>query len=1030
MWAFFVHHNRFSYLLIAALIATGFYAITVTPKESSPEVQIPIGIVTTILPGAPAADVEALVTNEIERGLAGSLTDVKKITSTSRESVSSVVVEFNASADIDTSIDELKSKVDALQPELPDTAEDSVVTEVDFVDQPIMSIAVAAPVDPYSLALLAREIERELEALPGISKVVPVGAPEREVSVVVRQNSLAQFGLTLQDVTGGLALANRTFPVGQIVSDGVSYNVAFEGDISDASLVAQVPIGERGGQPIYLRDVAEVIDGVSDPATQARLSIGGKPSETAISFDVYKQRGNDITRVTDALVERLDELQQPGALLDGHAVEVPYNAGADIKKDLVNLSSSGLQTVALVMIVLFLTIGWREALIAGASVPLSFLIGFIGLYYSGNTINFLSLFALILGVGILVDSGIVMVEGINRRMKENPTIDKKEAALLAVNEFASPLISGTLTTVVMFSGLFVISGIIGQFISSIPFTLIFILLASLFVALGVLPLLSATFLHRRNTSDFEVKQLEASHKVESWYRKHLSSILDNPKSEKKFIRNIRIALFIAILLPIVGVVEVIFFPQSDIDFMYAEVELPVGTVRETTDVTLRQVEEVLYKDDSVKLFLATVGGGSQFGSGGSDARLGNIFIVLKEDRDVTSSEVVARLQKEVQGISTGKVVVSQPNNGPPTGSAISITFRGDDLGTLTDTSVEAAQLLNTIPGVTNIQTSASRNGTEYVLTLNKDRVAALGLTPQSVSAIARAAVYGTDATTLTTLTDEIDVVVKLQLASTETIDPHATNEVTISALSALPVTTPAGTIVPLGSLVDISLRESSSAITHTDGEREMSVSADVLPGVNSRDVQAEFLTMLEEKLAMPEGVTMSSAGESDDSNKAFMEMLLALIVGVLLMFGVIVYEFNSFLHTRYVLSILPYSLIGIFAGLAITQNPLSFPSLMGFIALSGIVVNNSILLIDMMNAERRKYPNKSIRDVVLDAATSRLRPILLTTTTTVVGMIPLALAGDTWGPLAYAVMFGLFFSVIITLVLIPIIYHRKPGELT
>ena len=298
----------------------------------------------------------------------------------------------------------------------------------------------------------------------------------------------------------------------------------------------------------------------------------------------------------------------------------------------------------------------------------------------------------------------------------------------------------------------------------------------------------------------------------------------------------------------------------------------------------------------------------------------------------------------------------------------------------------------------------------------------------TISQTLRSSVYGTDATSLTSIDDDIDVVVKLNLSGDPIVDAQKTNTATVAALENITLNTPTGEKVLLSSLVETNLRESSSVISHDDNERVISISASLTSDGNIGETNTSFLAALEAENLLPEHVSLEIGGETEESNKAFIEMGLALIVGVILMLAVLVLQFNSFLHTRYVLSILPYSLIGIFAGLAITQLPLSFPSIMGFIALSGIVVNNSILLIDQMNNNRREFPFKSVEENVIDAAVSRLRPILLTTLTTVVGMIPLTQASDLWSPLAWAIMFGLSFSVVITLVMIPIVYSRKPGK--
>ena len=1026
MWDFFIRKNRFAYLFLLVLVALGSYSIVSIPRESSPEVVIPVGIVTTVLPGAPAADIEVLVTNEIERGL-NSLQNVANITSTSREGVSSITVEFEASADVDASIQDLKDQIDSIQSDLPADAEDPFVSEVDFQDQPIMTIAVAGDVSDRGLSQLADSLEAELESLAGVSRVELSGVREQEIAIIVEPAALVRYDISLTQVTNAIRNANVTLPIGQIKNDGVIYNIAFEGDIEDTTQIANIAVTTRGGQPVYVRDIATVVDGLTPATSLSRLSQAGAPSVNALSANVFKQSGGDVTAIANAVNERVDELKSPGGLLDGFTSETVLDSGAQIESDLIQLSTSGLQTVVLVVLLLVVAIGWREGLLAGAAIPLSFLFGFIGLYFSGNSINFLSLFSLILGIGILVDSAIVMVEGINRRMKDNPDIDKRQAAIETIKEFSTPLIAGTLTTVSMFAGLFIVTGVIGQFIRSIPFTIIFLLLASLFVALAIIPLLAASFLKRRSTTKLERAQTEYSHRLEKWYRKQLDILLGDKRRERIFLWGIRIALVIALLLPAFGVVKVIFFAQGDVDFLIVEVEKAEGTSKEVTDIAVRRVEELLYEQEVIDSFVVTVGSGSAFGGGGTGEKLANIFLNLDPERVQSSTEVTALLRAEFAQLRDLKITVNQPSNGPPTGAAVVLKFLGDDLQQLTSLTNQAADIVRGIENTTNVETSTNNNNTEFVLELDRAQTAALGLDPFTVSQIARTAVFGTDATSLTTITDDIDVVVKLNVSNDSTVNPDTTNVASINDLIRIEVPIPAGGSVPLSTLVAVSLRESSTIINHEGGERVVSLTADISEAGNAREIQAEAIRLINAELDLNGATLSSGGGETQESNAAFIEVGLALLVGIALMIGVLTLQFNSFLHTRYVLTILPYSLIGIFAGLAITGSPLSFPSMMGFIALSGIVVNNSILLIDVMNRKRLASPSKPIKEVVLDAASSRLRPILLTTLTTVIGMVPLTLAGDLWAPLAYAVMFGLVFSVVITLVLIPIIYNRKPG---
>lgn len=1030
MWEYFINRNRFTYLLLLALIGAGFFALFSIPRESSPEVQIPIGIVTTVFPGASSLEIESLITDELERGLIGKLDHVRKITSTSRESVSTIVVEFTPEADLERSLRRLRDEVDNLKTELPSDAEGPFVAEVDFVDQPILTVAIATDAPPFILTETAKALEREIEALTGVSRVEISGVYEREISVLVDTGRLAQFELAVADVASAIRMADTASPIGQIESEGIIYNVAFSGRPRSDLDIANLPIGQQGGQPVFVRDIAEVSYELAPPHTGSRLSLTGQPAQTAVAFSVYKQSGGDITRIAERVQTKLTELQTEGNLLHDYSVLTILDAGADIKRDLTQLSLTGLFTVSLVMLILVFALGWREALVTGLAIPLSFLIGFVGLYLSGNTINFLSLFSLILGIGILVDSGIVMVEGINRHMKDDPTIDKQQAARLAVREFAAPLIAGTLTTVSMFLGLFVVGGVIGEFIKSIPFTLVSVLFAAMFVALAILPVIAASFLRRRSQTTLEQKQVLYAHKLEDWYRCQISKIIGLKAREQRFLWLVRGLLILALLLPVSGLVKVVFFEQSDIDFIFVDVELPEGSSRDQTDLAMRRVEEVLYRSPDIESFLTTLGSPNLFSGGGQNERFANAFINLRADRSRTSSEIVEILRQELNPIDDVKVVVSQPSEGPPVGSPIGITLSGDDLATLQREAEKVAESLNNIAGTTNVR-SGSENAIELVLNFDINRAALFGLNTASVTNTLRAAILGLEATTLTEGNEEVPVIVRLNVDNSLTPVASGTTRLdNVESLEMLNLRGLTGQTVPVSSVAELALRPTPSSINHEDGKRMVTVSGDVTDPQLTRDIQSEIMSQLDQNRLRSMGITVKSGGETEEADQAFKEMFLALVVGVVMMIAVLVIQFNSYRHTRYVLSILPYSLIGILFGLALTGNTLSFPSIMGFIALSGIVVNNSILLIDRMNRQRQEFPDRPIREIVIDSAAKRLRPILLTTLTTVIGLIPLIYAGDLWAPLAYAIIFGLLFSVVITLILVPVLYNRKPGDLS
>src|SRR3989344_1380464 len=393
LWNFFLIRRQFSYLLIVALIGWGVASAVFVRKESAPEVQIPVGVVTTVLPGASAEEVEKLLTNKIEERLAN-LTDVSSLTSTSREGVSSIVVEYAADAPLKESLDKLKDEVDRVKADLPEEANDPLVSEVNFVDQPILIATISADLPFGALAELGEQVKSELQGIAGVSRVEVQGTRDREVQVIVRKEDLARLQLSLSDVIMALRGANASLPAGNLSIDGIEYPVRFSGDIRSPQEIRDISLLAPSGAVVYLRDIAIVSDGVKDAATLTRLSVVGAPSEQALTLNVFKGRAGDVTKVASDVREHLVHLQTE--LLADSSVVVAFDSGELVQKDLSELVRTGIETVILVVGCLFLAIGWREAIIAGLSVPLSFLIAFIGLYYSGNKINFVSLFSLIL----------------------------------------------------------------------------------------------------------------------------------------------------------------------------------------------------------------------------------------------------------------------------------------------------------------------------------------------------------------------------------------------------------------------------------------------------------------------------------------------------------------------------------------------------------------------------------------------------------------------------------------------------------
>jgi len=1022
-WSFFLHKQHFTVFLMIVLFAAGLFAVNAIPKESTPEIKIPLGIVTTILPGASSADVERLITDKIESGVLG-VERVSKVTSTSGDGVSSVSVEFDANADIDKSIQLLKDAVDKVRPELPTEALAPTVTDVNFADQPILIVSVSGNLAPSELTALSETVSEEVKRVPGVSRVAVSGVRAREVQVIVKADRLQQYNLSLSEVTAAIRSAGVASPAGAITVDGVNYAVRFESGVATTDEVAGVAIAGPGGVALHVRDVADVVDGLADASSYSRVSVDGEPANPSLTLSIFKSRGGNIVQTGQAVEKKLEDLK--ATTLTGTDIVVSYNGAEEVNKSLVELSRVGIETVILVLLVLLITLGWRESLVAAASIPLSFLIAFIGLQASGNTLNNVSLFALILAIGILVDSGIVMVEAYHTHLLKHGR--KMDAAIAAIREYAWPLIAGTFTTIVVFVPLFFLSGIIGKFLFSIPFTVIFVLLASIFVALGFVPILSVFFV-KAKLSPLEQKQEHYNRVAHEKYRAFLKKFLHNKKDQKRFLISMIVLFFIALALPATGIVKSIFFPSEDMDYVYVQIEKPQGTDLAVTDLSVREVEEILYVNKNVESFVSEVGSGSLFAGGftgpSSGSNVANITVNMPKNNAQTSAGFVTELREEFSGITSALVTVGEPAGGPPASSAVSVTFSGDDLDELSATADRAAHILSDIPGVVNINSSTKNSSAEFVVSLDSAKATELGVSPLTVADTLRTALFSTKATSIRTGTDDIEVLTKLDL-NPAYADPSETRHATIDAVRNLTVVGTKGP-VPLSSIATITYESAQSSINHEAGDRITTVSADVAPTANVVEVTNEFERRFTDDM-LGKGVVKKQGGATEDIAQSFTEMFLALIAGAALMLAILVLEFNSFRHSFYLLLIIPLSLIGVFFGLAIVNQPLSLTSMLGVIALAGVIINHAIILMDSIARIHRENPNHTLEEVVIDAASTRLRPILLTTVVTVVGMLPLALSSAFFGPLAIAIMFGLAFSLLLTLVLIPMLYYRWPGK--
>ncbi|MGB0756868.1 MAG: efflux RND transporter permease subunit [Patescibacteria group bacterium] len=1017
---FFIKNYRFTYLIIFAILLVGFFAMFTLPREADPEVKVPIAVVTTVYLGASPTDVEDLVTNEIEEKVKN-LDDLKEYTSTSGAGISSVVVEFDANADLKDSYQKLRDAVDEASPNLPETAEEPVVTEIRVSDIPIVTYSLVGELTDVELKQYADLLQDNFEGIQNVSDVVILGGIEREFQVIVDQKRLAGFGLTLSQVSGAIQQANINVPAGDIEIDGFNYSVRVEGKFETAREIADIVVANRGDATIYVRDVAQVVDGFAEQTTESRIGFNGDLPNNTISLQIYKKAGGNILDIVAESNTVIESLQASGELPENVRVQKTNDNSVFIRDDLSRLSQSGFQTMFLIVLILFSVLGFRAALITGLSVPIAFLMAFIALYFQGQTINSMVLFSLVLSLGLMVDNSIVIMEGINEYMKKHGK-SALDAALLSVSNYKWPIISGTMTTVSAFAPMLLVSGILGEYLAILPMTISATLISSLFVALVILPTLSA-----RKIKEHSRLKYEKEHNKKHWfthymgmaksrYEKLLRDVLPSKKKRRRALAIAWALFFVSIFIPASGLVRVELFPQVDIDYFVVNVELPVGSVLEDTKKVVAEAESIIATIPEIDNYVTNIGTSASIGltgggSGSTNSHLASITANLKSDdeRERKSFDIARSIREDIEAIQGGSVTLEELNAGPPTGAPIEVRLFGEDIGELSSVTQDVKNALKDIEGVINIKDNFEDATGELTFSINTERVDYYGLSIAGVAGTLRQAVFGALASEVNVAGEDVDVRVKYADSDFETV----------TDLENITIATPTGELIPIKQVATLAFEPSLLNIRHTDGETTVSVTADLEEGASLQTALVQF----EEQrkiLDTSDTIRIEVGGEVEDIDQSFRETFLSMIVAVILIAFILVLQFNSFRQPFIILYALPLAVIGVVFGLLVMRLPFSFPVFIGIVSLSGIVVNDAIVLIDKVNKNLKD--GMKFVDGIVDAGMARMQPIFLTSLTTIAGILPLTFADELWRGLGWAVIFGLIFSTVLTLVMVPIIY--------
>lgn len=1105
---FFVTNFRVVLLLIFLLTGWGVYSFIKLPVESSPEVKIPIAVVITTYPGASPSDIEELVTKKIETSLS-SLKNVKKITSNSSNSISSITVEFEASANLDDSIRKLRDQVNTVTKDLPTDSNDPVVREISMDDTPIFTFALAGPFDGFTLRKHAEDLQDELEKIPGVREVEVSGGDTAEFEVAYDPSKLIQYGLSADQANSLIRASNLAIPAGSFKGDQFVYPIRADARFFDAKTLANLPLFHTDdGAFVMLKDIAHVSEKAIEKTLYSRFSSEGGKSQNAVTISIIKKTGGSI--LDTAAQAKAVIAAQLKAMPQGFHTDVTIDSSERIQKDFKQLIHDFILTVIMVFGVLLLVIGFKEALVAGLAVPLVFFATFGVMIMAGISLNFLSMFSLILSLGLLVDDAIVVVSATKQYLKSGK-FTPEEAVLLVLNDFKLVLTTTTLTTVWAFLPLLLASGIIGQYIRSIPITVSVTLIASLLIALainhplaavlerirlgrkmffaGVVVLIAVGFAslriggvfisavlfisslaavtfmvrwylrggreklkanqdlaEREWLDDTLIKKKlreQGNHESATWldrflhgilhfdrilpyYEAILKRILDTRKSRLAVLALVFALFIIALAMPATGIVPSEFFPKSDSDVVFVNIRAPVGLKLSETDKIVSQVETALAAYPEISNFSTLVGvgaaGGNMSGSAGSGNPSNSAAITLrlvdKKLRKLQSFEFAEKLKMDLSFIQSATVTVSSQSGGPPSGAAFEARILGEDLQTLDRIAHDLEPILASIPGVTDTDISLKDSPADYTFTLDANRLEFFGLNAASVGSFLRMAISGTEVTTVLRSGKETKVIARL--------DPKQIPD--LAAVQNLQILNSKRQPVFLKDVARIELKPSVDSITRIDQKRTVLLSATVGSKARPNAVLASFQSTLAKSYTMPEGYAIDYGGENETNQESVFSILRAMLIAALLILSTLVIQFNSFKKALIVIMTIPLALIGVFFGMAVVRVTLSFPGLIGIVALFGIVVKNAIILVDKINLNLKF--GIPFRTAIIDAGKSRLEAIVITSLCTIVGILPVTFSNATWMALGSAVIFGLMVSSFLTLFIIPVLFMTfiRDGE--
>jgi multidrug efflux pump subunit AcrB len=1000
---FAICNYQFTIILILLLVISGIVSLVTMPRSEDPTTTPPGSSIIAIYPGASPSDIEQLIVDPIEAKI-NELDDIKRIESLSADSLAVTAVEFHSGTDMDETYSELVQKINSIRNDLPGEITDLDIRRWIMSDYVIiLQLALISETASFrELEEEADHLEKMLEKVYGVKKVKKWAIPTQEVRVSLDLAKIAQKKISMNQVIAAIQSSNFNIPGGNLDIGPRRFNIKTSGSYESLEEICNTIVHAFGEKVVFLKDIADIRFDYEDNIYLARTN-----GKRCVFVTVNQKDGTNIFQVMEGIRSQLAEFQEK--LPPSISLYTVFDQSKSVAHRLNRFLNSLLQGLVLVGIVVLLAVGVRASVIVMLAIPISFMIsiGFVDL--SGYGLQQMSIAGLVIALGLLVDNAIVVTENISRFMKMgHPRI---KAAVEGTRQIGGAIISSTLTTILAFLPIAMMGYTTGDYIRSMPLTVIYTLSASLLVALTLTPFLSSRFLKfRENHKEIPFRRL-LNYLIAKTYRPTLRLALDRPKSTLLFI-------FVVFLISLFmfRYVGISFFPKAEKPQLIINIDTPKGSSLERTDAVARYVENILKEREEIKNYTVNVGRGNpqihyNVESEELDVAHAQIFIELVTFDFEMLENLVKELREQFEGYAGARIELKELEQGPPVEAPIAIKILGENMDILRNIARDVEGIFLGTAGTVNVDNPQKTTVTDLQIQINRAKAGMLGIPMVEIDRTVRASIAGMPVSTFRDAEGkEYDIVVRLPFEDKP--KPEDFDRITVTSLT--------GAHIPLDQIASVTFTSSPKQIDHFNFDRTVTVTSDVETGYSTDRITRSIIAKLDE-YQWPKGYSYYVSGEMESQQESFGGMGKAIVIALIAIFAVLVLQFRSFSQPIIVFVAIPLAVIGSIFALLLTGNTFSFTAFIGLTSLVGIVVNNSIILVDYTN--KLRAAGKSIIACLKEAGETRFVPIILTTATTIGGLLPLTLRGGTmWGPSGWTIIGGLMVSTFLTTVIVPVLY--------